>query len=99
MPRRAAKVDANQPAIVAALRAMGATVQPLHMVGEGCPDLFVGFREINLLLEIKDGDKVPSAQKLTDAQEVWHGNWLGQRVVVNSAEQAVKYVTDVCLPW
>ena len=31
--RRAAKVDANQAFIVAALRDIGATVQPLHMVG------------------------------------------------------------------
>lgn len=38
MPRRKARVDANQSEVVAALRAVGATVQHLHMVGGGCPD-------------------------------------------------------------
>jgi hypothetical protein len=99
MPRRAAKVDANQSAIVAALRKMGCSVQPLHMVGQGCPDILVGYDGLNLMLEIKDGDKVPSAQGLTDAQDVWHCDWLGQVEVVNSPEQAVKYVIDQCGPW
>jgi DNA-binding NarL/FixJ family response regulator len=39
---RAAKVDANQTEITAALRQMGATVQHIHTVGKGCPDLLVG---------------------------------------------------------
>ena len=33
--RRAAKVDANQREVVAALRGAGASVQLLHAVGEG----------------------------------------------------------------
>ena len=40
----AARVDANQPEIVKALRGVGATVQHLHKVGQGCPDLMVGWR-------------------------------------------------------
>jgi hypothetical protein len=51
--RRAAKVDANQREVVAALRGAGATVQLLHAVGEGCPDLLVGYRGGNYLLEVK----------------------------------------------
>jgi len=38
---KAARTDANQSEIVAGLRAIGATVQPLHAVGKGCPDLMV----------------------------------------------------------
>ena len=84
--RRAAKVDANQREVVAALRDAGATVQLLHAVGEGCPDLLVGYRGKNYLLEVKDGRKPPSAQKLTPPQEIWHRDW---RVVVNSREAAL----------
>ena len=51
-----ARVDANQPVIVAALRAIGATVQHLHAVGQGCPDILVGYDGVNFLMEIKDGD-------------------------------------------
>ena len=50
MPKR---VDMNQPEIVADLRGIGATVQHLHMVGKGCPDILVGFRGNNWLFEIK----------------------------------------------
>ena len=87
--RRAAKVDANQREVVAALRDAGATVQLLHAVGEGCPDLLVGYRGGNYLLEVKDGRKPPSAQKLTPQQEIWHRDWRGHRVVVNSPEAAL----------
>ena len=47
--RRAAKIDENQPEIVDALRAMGCSVTILSAVGNGCPDILVGFRGINLL--------------------------------------------------
>jgi hypothetical protein len=87
--RRAAKVDANQRQVVAALRGAGATVQLLHAVGEGCPDLLVGHLGVNYLLEVKDGQKPPSAQKLTPQQEIWHRDWRGHRVVVNSPEAAL----------
>ena len=87
--RRAAKVDANQREVVAALRGAGASVQLLHAVGEGCPDLLVGHLGVNYLLEVKDGQKPPSAQKLTPQQEIWHRDWRGHRVVVNSPEAAL----------
>ena len=90
--RRAAKVDANQADIVAALRMAGATVQPLHAVGKGCPDLLVGYQRVNYLLEVKDGSKVPSAQKLTDDQVEWHELWRGQAAVVNDLTKRFELV-------
>ena len=64
---RRAAVDANQAEIVKALRKVGATVQPLHRVGQGCPDLAVGHGGVNHMIEVKDGSKPPSARGLTDA--------------------------------
>ena len=90
--RRAARVDANQAQITAALRAAGATVQPLHMVGRGCPDLMVGFLGVNYLLEVKDGSKPPSKQRLTEDEQQWHDMWDGQVATVNSADQALKAI-------
>jgi len=92
--RRAAKVDDNQTEIVAALRKIGATVQPLHAVGQGCPDILVGWRGMNTILEIKDGKKPPSARKLTEDQEKWHAAWRGQVTVVETVEQAIEAVTN-----
>ena len=92
--RRAAKVDANQAEIVQALRQIGATVQSLAAVGNGCPDLLVGFRGKNWLLEIKDGNKPPSAQALTPHQVEWHRVWQGRVVVVNSVESAIAAINN-----
>lgn len=86
--RRAARVDSSHGAIVAALRAGGATVQSLAAVGDGCPDLLVGLYGHNLLVEIKDGTKPPSARRLTPEQERWHAAWTGQVAIVCSVEGA-----------
>ncbi len=93
--RQAARTDANQTEIVAALRAIGASVEPLHRVGGGCPDLLVGFRQTTLLLEVKDGAKPPSERKLTPNQVKWHSTWQGQKAVVTSVDEAVKVVSRV----
>lgn len=88
MPRYAAKVDTNQAEIVAALRGVGASVLLLHRVGEGCPDTLVGFRGLSHLVEIKDGNKIPSKRKLLPTQVKWHRDWRGSPVHV------VKNVTE-----
>ena len=78
------RVDDNQSKVVKALRDLGATVQHLHAVGKGCPDIVVGFKGKNLLLEIKDGDK----KVLTPDQVNWHELWKGQVSVVTSVDDA-----------
>lgn len=91
---RAAKIDANQNEIVNALRKTGCTVQILSNVWKGCPDLVVGFSGLNLMMEIKDGAKPKSSQKLTVDQVKWHQDWNGAVVVVNSIDQALQAVSD-----
>ena len=91
--RRAARVDDNQVEIVKALRDAGASVQPLHSVGQGCPDLLVGYKGVNLLMEVKDGKKVPSKRRLTNDQVMWHASWVGQACVVKNVEEALEQVT------
>jgi hypothetical protein len=86
---RRAAVDRNQSEIVLMLRAVGCTVQLLHKVGQGCPDLLVGYRGQNLLLEVKDGELSPSARKLTDRQVEWHRDWRGQVAVVCNVREAM----------
>jgi hypothetical protein len=91
---RAAKTDANQTAVVAALRAAGCRVQSLASVGDGVPDLLVGLPNKRLiLLEVKDGDKPPSDRKLTPKQVTWHAQWDGWPVyVVESIDHALNVV-------
>jgi hypothetical protein len=85
----AKRVDANQKAIVDTFRAIGATVQILSMVGKGCPDIIVGFKGVNYLIEIKDGSKPKSAQKLTEHEQKFFDSWKGQVCLITSNDDAI----------
>lgn len=94
--RRAGRVDDNQNAIVAALRKIGASVAITSGAGGGLPDIIVGMHGINLLIEIKDSAKPPSAKKLTPAEAYFVANWKGHPVrIVETPEEAVNYVRAV----
>ena len=87
--RYAARADRNQPEIVAALRALGAVVQPLHTVGSGVPDLLVAFRNRTFVMEVKDPTKPKGDRQLTPAQVKWHAMWTGEKHVVETIDQAI----------
>ena len=94
MPRYASKTDANQKAIVEVLRKRGFYVRIQSGVGEDWPDLFVSKADTGpFLAEVKDGAKVPSAQKLTPGQASLHSQ-LGQFgvkvVVLRSVSDALE---------
>lgn len=65
------------------------------MVGRGCPDILVGWRQKNFLFEIKDSAKPPSARELTPDERDWIEGWRGPVYVVTSALQAVNFLMDV----
>lgn len=80
------KVDANQREIVKALRQVGASVTSLADLGDGCPDLLVGFRGKTVLIEVKSGPK----DNLTEQEIDWHAKWQGGALcVVRSTAEAL----------
>jgi hypothetical protein len=88
----AKQVDGNQTAVVAALRAAGASVLHLHEIGRGAPDLLVGIAGVDALVEVKDGAKAASARKLNEDQVAWHREWRGRTVtVITSAREAFDF--------
>lgn len=89
---RARNVDRNQSAVVEALRAAGATVQHLHEVGQGCPDLLVGFGGRNYLVEVKNA---AAGGSLNDEQKKWHRQWRGQVTVLTTPEQGFDFVRSL----
>lgn len=93
--RRRAKIDANQPLIVRALRDAGATVKSTSQLGDGFPDLVVGWRGKNFMFEVKDPTKKPSERKLTDDEKAFHFGWSGQVCIIESVEDALK-VMESC---
>ncbi len=88
--RRARRVDANQPAIVKALRDAGRTVEVLSDVGRGVPDLLVAYHGQVFLLEIKT-----PGEGLTPREAKWHEKWApwkaagGSLRVVYTAQEAI----------
>jgi hypothetical protein len=95
MPRthRPSKVDANQPAIVAALRAAGWQVCHLHAVG-GVLDLLVSKDKFTCLLEVK----MPG-EKLTPAEKKFCETWAGEWAIVHSEQEAVNRATELLRGW
>jgi len=81
--KRAAKVDINQKEIVAYLRKIGASVAVMSAVGQGFPDLVVGWRGRNYMIEVKQ-----AKGKLTEDQYTFAGHWKGQIAVVRCVNDA-----------
>jgi hypothetical protein len=75
--------DANEAGIVAALEMAGATVEKIP-TGRGVPDLLVGFKDVNYLLEVKI-----KTGKLNAKQVKWHSNWAGTVYVVRTPREAL----------
>ena len=94
MSRFRARTDDNQPEIVKALRNHGATVAITAQAGSGFPDLVVGYKGVNYMMEIKDPSKPKSDQKLTPAQVIFHAAWTGQMAVIKTIEEAIDLIME-----
>ena len=90
--RRASRVDANQADIVKAARKLGATVRIVSSLSDGGGDLILGVRGVNLLVEVKDGNRAPSERRLTPKEAEFHAAWRGQIAVVESVDDLVRLI-------
>ena len=81
------RADGNQKEIVDALRDIGASVLVLSQVGGGCPDLMIGWRGKNYLLEVK----TPKG-KLRLGQKEFFDTWRGRAFIVRSADEVLELI-------
>ena len=92
----ARKVDGNHAEIVSALRGAGAVVIDMSHIGGGVPDLWVSSRHFAGWLEIKNGEKPPSARELTEPQKEFFATVNREKRthahIVLSAQQALNLV-------
>lgn len=80
---RANNLDRCQQDCVEGLEVeLGALVQPLNKVKDGCPDVLVGYMEKLCVLELKNADDKPSRRALTPDEVKWHQKWRGYPVFV-----------------
>ena len=92
--RRAAKVDSNQTEIVAMLRKRGAVVFITSQL-KNAFDLLVGYNGKLYIVEVKDGNKPPSARKLTSGELQCKERFESVGVtyhVINSVEEAIELI-------
>ena len=82
------RTDLNHTEIVACLKQIGCTVVDLSQVGKGCPDILVGYRGKNYLLEIKRNKK----QGLRKNQQEFFDKWFGQCCVITDEFEAFKEI-------
>lgn len=87
--RRRAKVDGNHSAMVKRLREYGMSVADTSRLGDGFPDIVVGWRGVNGMFEIKDPSRKPSERRLTDDEDKFHTAWKGQIAKVETAEEVL----------
>lgn len=92
MPKR---IDLNQKVIVELFRKLGASVLVMSDLGKGAPDLVVGFKGKTYLIEVKNGNKPISQQKLTKAEEEFKNTWRGHYEVINSIRQVENFLRRV----
>lgn len=98
--RFASRVDANQKEMTKMLRMMGVSVWLTHDTAQPGVDAVIGLetksgRKVNVLIEIKDGTKPLSQQKLTPKEVDFHRSWKGEIVILNSKEQAFNFVRSI----
>ncbi len=84
------KRDDNEGDIIKALEAIGCSVFRLDTP---C-DLLCGYRKRCYLLEVKNPEKPKWDRKKTPAQEKFFATWNGQINIVETAEEAIRIVTD-----
>ena len=91
--RRPSSLDRNHPAIVQALRDVGASVIDTSDIGHGFPDLVVGFRGQNYLLEVKNLETAYGRKGLNPNQQRWSSEWAGsQPAIVRTVAEALAAV-------
>lgn len=79
------KTDRNHKEIIDKCRTIsGLSVFSTHSIGKGFPDIVIGYKSKNYLIEIKDGEKPQSQRKLTKDEVIFFENWNGQVDIANN---------------
>jgi hypothetical protein len=89
------RTDANQMGIVRALRQIpGVSVFETHMVGKGFPDIVIGYKGKNTLIELK----ATSKDKLTLPEQSFQLYWTGEVFVCSTLGTVLDCVGIVMNP-
>ena len=90
-----ARKDANHTEIVRVIKDLGAQVIDIAQLGGGVPDLLVTTGNRTVLIEVKDGNKPPSKQVLTEDEKEFHATWKGELYIINSIDSAIRLINEI----
>jgi hypothetical protein len=83
--------DSNHKSIVNLFRNFpGVTVADTAALGNGFPDIVVGFRNKSYLIEIKDGNK-----KLTPEENEFVNSWCGDYTIIRNEQQVINFLQNI----
>lgn len=85
MRRHVHRPDGNQDGLVSLARRLGAKVTITSQVGDGFPDLVIGFQGRNYLVEVKQ-----PGGTLRPKQKDFIAGWRGQVAVVDNGDDLVR---------
>lgn len=85
---RAARIDANQPEIVRLFRKLGWYVLIISQL-KNCCDIIVSKNGRTIAIEIKDGEKPPSQQKLSTGELKFQAEWQGEYMLINCLDDVL----------
>ena len=93
------RIDSNQKEITQALRDAGITVFVTSELGRGFVDLVSSYSPTGkkedgrtYLIEIKDGNKPPSARKLTPSEQQFHDIWQDEILIIESLDDVKEFL-------
>ena len=93
--RKYARKDSNHKEIIQAFRDLGASVFDTASLGSGFPDIVIGMKGSNVLVEIKDGSLPPSKRKLTPDEIKFHELWRGKVVIINNVDEVIELIKNM----
>jgi len=91
------RVDGNHKEIVKHFEAFGCSVLSIADLANCC-DICVGLHGRTIMIEIKDGKKVPSARKLTSGEIAFKESWKGCWRLCESIKDADKIIAELTSP-
>lgn len=91
------RTDVNHVAIKLAFSHLGCSVADARLMGQGFPDLVIGYRGQNLLVEVKKprGPRA-KADDRKDTQKDFAATWKGQApAIVRTIDDVQKLVSEI----
>lgn len=87
--RKFGKIDSNQKAIIQRLREIPSlSVVSIASVGNGIPDIIIGYKNFNYLIELKSS----STSKLTEQEIKFVKGWNGNVAVCYNLDQVLQVI-------